>query len=187
MLLDALKNFSWYNEPSNVRFIEEGMLIETNGSSDFWQNSSHGIHKDNGHFFFAVRAGNFNLTLKWRLYNPVASDQCGIMARVDYLNWAKIGFLSTDLQHPSLGSIVTKHGDSDWAASSLAKVPEEIWFRLVRRNGSLIAFYSLDGNGYQQIRLFNLPEMPDTLKIGAYACSPQPHNFECILEEVELS
>ena len=29
MLLDALKDFSWYNEPENVRFQEDGLLVDS--------------------------------------------------------------------------------------------------------------------------------------------------------------
>ena len=187
MLLDALRNFSWYNEPENVRFTEEGMLIETKGNTDFWQNRRHNFHKDDGHFFYISRPGDFNLRVKWRFYAPVASDQCGIMVRADQLNWAKVGFLSPDLTNPQLGSVVTKQGDSDWASSVLDIVPPEISFRLIRRSDSFAAYYSLDGSSFRQARLFSFPDNPPTVKIGAYACSPQAHNFECVLEEISLS
>lgn len=51
MLLDALRDFSWYNEPHNVRFIEEGMIVEVAEQTDFWQSAAHNFHRDNGHFF----------------------------------------------------------------------------------------------------------------------------------------
>ena len=37
MILEKIKNFDWYNEPKNVRFIEEGILVETHPNTDFWQ------------------------------------------------------------------------------------------------------------------------------------------------------
>ncbi len=37
MLLDSLKDFFWLNEPANVRFVEEGMLVETLPETDFWE------------------------------------------------------------------------------------------------------------------------------------------------------
>ena len=39
MILETIKNFDWYNEPQNVRFIEEGLLIEAMPQTDFWQNA----------------------------------------------------------------------------------------------------------------------------------------------------
>ena len=41
MLLDALRDFTWYNEPHNVRFIEEGMIVEVAEQTDFWQSAAH--------------------------------------------------------------------------------------------------------------------------------------------------
>ena len=187
MLLDVLRNFSWYNEPANVRFIEEGMLIETKQNTDLWQNNAHNLHKDDGNFFYVQKQGDFNLTIKWHLYAPVSSDQCGIMVRIDNFNWAKIGFLSTNLQDPQIGSVVTKAGDSDWACVELSEIPSAISLRIIRRGTSFAAFYSLDEKTFKQIRLFSFADTPTEVKIGAYACSPQAHNFECVLEEVSLS
>ena len=41
MLLDSLKDFSWYNEPADVSFGEDGMTVETEQETDFWQSLHH--------------------------------------------------------------------------------------------------------------------------------------------------
>ncbi len=51
MLLDALKDFRWYNEPENVRFQEDGLLVDSLSETDFWANMAHRFNKDDGHFF----------------------------------------------------------------------------------------------------------------------------------------
>lgn len=119
MLLDALRDFTWYNEPHNVRFIEEGMIVEVAEQTDFWQSAAHNFHRDNGHFFYTEKTGDFTLTLKWHSDEPLAFAQCGVMVRLDNLNWAKGGVLSPDLYKPQLGTVVTNAGHSDWAVSPL--------------------------------------------------------------------
>ncbi len=185
MLLDSLKNFSWYNEPQNVRFVEEGMLVETMPQTDFWQTAHHNFFKDDGHFFYAEKEGNFDLTLKWRLGAAVASDQCGLMIRADSRNWAKIGFLSPDLSVPQIGCVVTSRGVSDWSSHHLPVTPSDLWCRVIRRGDDFVFFYSADGEKFCQSRMFHLSNLETVVKAGAYCCSPQNHKFECILENIE--
>lgn len=186
MLLDSLRNFSWYNEPENVRFNEEGMVVTVRGGTDFWQSSHHNFHKDDGHFFYTAVTGDFTLTLKWHADAAAVFSQCGIMLRIDNLNWAKAGILSPNLQRPQIGSIVTNQGYSDWASQALVQYQPQIWYRLRRRNGDFIFYYSLDGEVFQQLRMFHPLNTIGEIKAGAYACSPQQSNFSCILESVEL-
>ena len=51
MILENIKDFNWYNDPQNVRFVNNGMLIETRPRTDFWQNIDSHFQKDNGHLF----------------------------------------------------------------------------------------------------------------------------------------
>lgn len=187
MLLDALRDFTWYNEPHNVRFIEEGMIVEVAEQTDFWQSAAHNFHRDNGHFLYTEKTGDFTLTLKWHSDEPLAFAQCGVMVRLDNLNWAKGGVLSPDLYKPQLGTVVTNAGHSDWAVSPLYDYNADFWYRLRRKNGDFIIFYSVDGQNFQQIRLFRFWKAAETVKVGAYACSPQRAGFRCILENIEFS
>ncbi len=186
MLLDALKDFNWYNEPENVRFNDDGMVINVKNTTDFWQNNAHGVHKDNGHFFFASQAGDFDLTIKWRNLIQVPFSQSGLMLRLDSMNWAKIGFLSADSANPQIGTVVTNSGFADWAVSELSEYPETMVYRARRRQGDVCFYYSLDGISFRQIRLFRFIENPLIIKVGAYACNPGAENFSCVLEGIEL-
>lgn len=138
-------------------------------------------------FFYTEKTGDFTLTLKWHSDEPLAFAQCGVMVRLDNLNWAKGGVLSPDLYKPQLGTVVTNAGHSDWAVSPLYDYNADFWYRLRRKNGDFIIFYSVDGQNFQQIRLFHFLEKADTVKVGAYACSPQRAGFRCILENIEFS
>lgn len=184
MFLDYLKNFQWYNEPANVCFVEDGMLVETEAQTDFWQSSQHHIHKDNGHFFYTSKISDFSITIKWRLNSVATSDQCGLMLRIDEYNWAKISILNPDIQKIQIGCVVAKNGDSDWSAMPIDLLPQNIWFKAIRRAKDFMFFVSLDGKNYNMMRMFAFPQADDVLKVGAYACSPQNHNFKCILEDI---
>lgn len=184
MLLDSLKHYNWYNEPSNVRFVEDGMLVETVPQTDFWQASHHGFNKDNGHFFYTEKQDDFKMWLNWHFSSAVASDQCGLMIRVDNHNWAKIGFLSPDTSVPQIGCIITSNGFSDWSSHNLSANSSDFWFKAVRRGDDFLFFYSVDGVKYHQCRLFHLEKASSVIKAGAYCCSPQNHKFECILQNI---
>lgn len=186
MLLDALKDFEWYNEPENVRFNDFGMVVNTRPKTDFWQSTHHNFHKDSGHFFFSRIDRDFELVVKWSFEKAYKFDQCGIMLRVDERNWFKISIMSEDAEKTKLGSSLTNFGYSDWAVVNLDIPLKEIWYKLKRYNGDYIAYYSLDGIKYVQLRLFHLINDNNELKVGAYACSPQRSDFECVLEVLDL-
>ncbi len=186
MLLDALKDFNWYNEPNNVRFTEQGMSVETKQGTDFWQNAAHHAHKDNGHFFYTSQAGDFELVIKWHNASPIAFAQSGLMLRHDNLNWAKISVLSQGVDKPQIGTVVTNSGYSDWAVNDLSVYQPDIWYKARRRSGDVVFYISMDGRNYKQIRQFRFWENPLIIKVGAYACSPQRDDFSCILESIDL-
>ena len=83
MLLDVLKDFEWLNEPRKLAYSDAGMAISTEAQTDFWQSVQHQVRKDNGHFFFTPRDGNFTLTLQWQFGDYSGFRQCGLMLRLD--------------------------------------------------------------------------------------------------------
>ena len=184
MLLDFLKDFQWYNEPENVRFSEKGMQVLAKGKTDFWQAQHHNFSLDNGHFFYCNKMGDFGFKLKLVISDILG--QSGLMIRINNLNWAKIGIISENKLQPCIGAVVTQRGHSDWSQIKLEAVPEEIWFKVLKKGNDYILFYSLDGEIYTKIRQFYLEnEMPET-KVGAYFCSPLPTSIESYLEAVEF-
>lgn len=187
MLLDALKDFEWYNEPENVRFNDWGMVINTKPKTDFWQSTHHNFKKDNGHFFFTRVSGDFSLVVKWHFDKAYAFDQCGLMMRIDERNWFKASLMSETADKPKLGSSLTNFGYSDWAVLDLQTPVTEIWYKLICRQSDCIAYYSLDGQNYRQLRLFHLVNDGGEAKVGAYTAAPQRSDFECTLEVLDLS
>lgn len=186
MLLENIKNFDWYNEPQNVRFIEEGLLIETRPQTDFWQSADYNFFKDNGHLFAENRDGDFILTVKWHFPLLKDSAQCGLMARSDAKNWIKAGILSPNPYRPQIGVVVASQGASDWSVVNLPDDVKDIWFKLRRRGSDFVVYYSLDGEKFEQIRMLHLSNVLSVIDAGAYVCSPKDESFECILEEIDI-
>ncbi len=186
MLLDVLKDFEWLNEPRRITYSDEGMAIVTEPQTDFWQSVQHQIKKDNGHFFFTPRDGNFTLTTQWFFENCSNFRQCGLMLRLDERNWIKVGLMSTEPNNPQVGTVVTHRGNSDWAVHNIPSLNGNIWFRVRRLKGDYVFFASVDGQNFFQLRLVTFHSESPIIKVGAYACSPQEQTFNCTLKALDL-
>lgn len=187
MLLDALRDFEWLNEPLDVNFDETGMRVLTHDKTDFWQSAHHHFAKDNGHFFYTRREDDFTFVISWKFVSSGQFDQCGVMLRIDEKNWFKASIMYDNPQQPMLGSSVTNCGYSDWAAMEIPHGIEEISFKVKRLKGDYIIYYSLDGLSFKQIRLLHLINDQPEVKIGAYLCSPQREAFEGVLTRIEFN
>lgn len=186
MLLGALQDFEWYNEPQNVTFRDKEMIVSAEKGSDFWQSRHHQYGQDNGHFFFTRRKGDFIFTLKWSFNECLTYNQCGLMLRIDENNWVKASIMYDNPERPMLGTSVTQNGYSDWAAQDIPSNLKEIWFKVKRCNGDYLIYFSLDGESFKQIRITHLINDIEEIKVGAYICSPRNNNFEASLSLLEF-
>ena len=166
MLLENIRDFEWYNDPQNVRFVEEGMLIETKPHTDFWQNVDCSFVKDDGHFFFKQVGGDFVLSVSCSF--PVVKEK------------------APNADVPQIGVVSSNQGASDWSIVDIPSECRKLWLKLRRRGKDFVVWYSLDGNDFKQIRLSHLPKTGDIIDIGAYACSPGNTEFESIFREIEI-
>lgn len=187
MILEKIKNFNWYNEPKNVRFIEAGLLIETFSQTDFWQCLDYNFSKDDGHLFAEECFGDFVLTVKWSFRQLIDSAQCGAMVRYDEHNWIKAGVLTIDPKRLQVGVVVSNNGSCDWSIVNIADKQNYIWIKIRRKGRDFIVYYSCDGECFEQVRILHLPNINELLNIGAYACSPKKDSFECVLEEIYIT
>ncbi len=187
MILENLKNFEWLNEPENVIFANKEMKIVPKLQTDFWQSKHHNFYKDNGHLFFLRIEADFSLTVHWKAENMSNFNQCGIMVRLDDKNWFKSSVMCQNVDSPEIGSCVTLNAHSDWAGVMLSDLPQEIWYKIVRKKDDFMAYYSLDGKKYIRLRQFYMDTTGVELKVGAYVCSPQDKVFEAVLAEINFS
>lgn len=186
MLLTQLLDFEWLNEPKDVNFSEDGLRATAQNGTDFWQNARRGVRKDDGHFFFARKSGNFVMEVKWSFREIKNFEQCGAMLRIDERNWFKISIMTDNPSSPKLGSCVVNNGCMDWVVQDIPAGISEIWFRVKRQNGDYIIFYSLDGKIFRQIRLFSFLNEDVEIKAGAYLANPKDGEFEAVLNKIDF-
>ena len=186
MLLEALRDFEWLNEPENVIFHDKEMRIVAKKGTDFWQSKNHHLHRDNGHFFYAKKSDDFTFTVKWQFGKMYPFHQCGLMVRIDENNWIKASILYDSPECPMIGSSVTQYGYSDWVAQDVPATISEIWFRIKYLQGDCLLYYSLDGKTFRQMRLAHLVNSLPEIKVGAYVCNPTQTEFEAVLSVLEF-
>lgn len=187
MILQHLRNFEWMNEPMGVFFIDEGMKVVAEPETDFFQNERKMINKDNGHFFYAEKDGDFSLILTWKLNERPISAQSGIMVRMDEKNWANCFSIITNDKTYKICSSLTNRGFSDCCFQDINSENCNIWYKLERRGDYFRISFSTDGEKYNLFRNFTFinPNMR-WLKIGAFICNPDTENFEAVLSYIEL-
>ena len=211
MLLDALQKFEWLIEPAEI-YLDTGLKVVSSTKTDFWQSYREDFHKDNGHLFFSSSSGDFELNVKWSFSSISDFSQCGLMIRTDEFNWFKISIMAENSE-VFVGSSVTNFGTSDLAIhsiSSVSSIPtayssstacsisvvnpslsvgniENIWYRLVCKDGGFTAYYSFDGINYQEARRFDLLKEAKTYMAGAYICCPSENKFSALLENIEVT
>lgn len=186
MLLEALQDFEWYNEPENVAFRDEEISVTASPQTDFWQSRNHGYSKDDGHFFFVREEGDFSFAAKWSISEASSYNQCGIMLRADANNWIKAAIIYDNPKRPMIGTSVTQNGYSDWAAQDIPQGITDIWFKIKKEQGDYMVYFSLDGEKYTQMRLAHLLHDLPEVKVGAYICTPSNKEFSAILSQLEL-
>ena len=183
MHFGALENFEWMNEPENVRFEDNSMIVYAKSGTDFWQSVHRGFHKDDGHFFFSRQEGDFIITLKWSFEKLNKFSQCGLMLRVDERNWLKVSLMNESFETDTLVSAVTTNGHSDLVEFSLPHKVNDIWFRLQRTDDDYMLFYSLDGVAFKRLRIFYLQSYEE-VKVGAYIANPGDKEFDAELSNI---
>ena len=187
MLLDSLRDFEWYNEPKDVSFDETGMHVTSFERTDFWQNANAKMSKDNGHFFYTRKNGDFTVKARWNFETDAAFEQCGIMLRFDARNWLKVSMMSEDKRTPKLGTVVVNEGFADLSVVEIPENTQEIWYKIRKIQKDFLVYYSLDGKRFFQIRMFSFVHSHEDIKAGAFICSPLNAPFSATLSEIDFS
>lgn len=186
MLLDALRNFEWLNEPQEFAFNERGLKITARPQTDFWQDKIGGYNKDDGHFFYGYKKGTFELTTRWRCGIPTNFAQCGLMGRINEHIWFKISLFSKNGTNMNICCVVTDNGSSDMSLTPISSVGQEIWFRLKHNNNGVCELlYSQNGITFVAVRRFCLNEDDGGLQNGAFICAPSENHYTAVLMSID--
>jgi regulation of enolase protein 1 (concanavalin A-like superfamily) len=178
--------FYWFNQPKRFK-LGAGLQIFTDEQTDFWQNTHYGFQRDNGHCLLTRCSGDFSLLTQVEFHPREKYDQCGLMIRVDRLNWIKVSTEYEDADRSRLGSVVTNLGYSDWATQDISCDHSEMCYRISKNGNDFLLENSYDGQKWLQLRVTHLHKMTDPLQVGVYACSPIGKDFWCRFNLLSIS
>ena len=183
------EKMKWTREPIISNISDERIEIVTEPHTDLWQRTYYHFHNDNApvlqmetdekYFSFIVKT---NFTDSHHRF-----DQCGIVMYLDSENWLKasIEYENENFQH--LGSVVTNHGYSDWATTSIPANVKTMWYRFSRREDDYRIECSYDGVNFTQMRVCHMWEGNGTIQFGIYACSPEESSFKAVFTDMKIT
>lgn len=173
----------WYNAPANYKVENNTLQIEVEAGTDFWRITHYGFIRDNGHFWYLEKEGNFVATVKITGQYSDLYDQAGLLIRVNEQHWIKTGIeLVGGVQQVS--AVVTR-GFSDWSVAPLKNNPASIWLKLTRQHDYVEIRYSFDNQNFDLLRLAYFPPNVSA-QIGAMAAAPEGKGFAVLFEDFTL-
>ena len=182
----ALSDFFWLNQPSNFSVENDRLTIVTDPETDYWQSTYYGFRNDNGPAFIKEIEGDFSFTVKTEFEAKSQYDQCGIILYQDSENWMKASVEFENQEFARLGSVVTNLGFSDWATTDISPKITVVWYRLSCRGQDFYIESSLDGNLFQQMRMFHIHNQISVARVGVYACSPLKSSFVALFSDFKI-
>ncbi len=164
------EEFTWMN-PGTLTPEENGfplLLLRILIFSEILRRTSSSVKMRRS--FYTEVTGDFVLRATvWHDF-IAAGDACTLMVMDTPTLWAKACFEQTYFGSHTAVSVVT-NGLSDDANGQNIIEQEAITLQYARKGNTFAIHYSLDGEHFYMMRLFNLP-MRETVKVGFVAQSP---------------
>ena len=183
-----LKDLKWTREPERYKIYDNKIEIITKPHTDLWQRTYYHFQNDNApvlqmetdekYFSFVVKT-EFN-------ESNHRFDQCGIVMYLDSENWLKASIEYENNKYQHLGSVVTNHGYSDWATTTIDTSVKSMWYRLSRREDDYCIECSSDGITFNQMRICHMFHGDGKITFGIYACSPEDSSFKAIFTNMQI-
>lgn len=146
-----IQQYFWTRQPKNFSIQSDHVEIITQPYTDLWQRTYYHFRNDSAPILQMQTSRQFfSFIVKTEFDSKHRFDQCGLAMYLNSENWLKasIEYENDDFQH--LGSVVTNHGYSDWATTSIDASIKSMWYRLSRRNDDFRLDCSLDGKNFQR-------------------------------------
>ena len=179
----------WIREPSDYKIGDDYVEITTAPHTDLWQRTYYHFRNDNAPVLqFETEEKYFSFIVKTDFSGSHQRfDQCGIAMYLDSENWLKasVEYENESFQH--LGSVVTNHGYSDWATTSISAEVKTMWYRLSRRQDDYCIECSKDGRTFSQMRICHMYEGSGKISFGIYACSPEDSSFKAVFTDIRIT
>ena len=163
------------------------LTLTTLDGTDFWQRTHYGFSRDDGHALLTSLHKDFQMTVRVRYSYEDQYDQCGLLVRIDALNWIKLSSERESQDSSRLGSVVTNLGYSDWATTDVNGTEADIWYRVECRENDFHLYTSQDGADWHRLRIAHLHSRQRPLNVGIYACSPKKGGFQCQFSDFSLN
>jgi len=179
-------DFKWINPPDKFSLETDRLTLITDPETDFWQRTHYGFQNDNGHAFLMDKEGDFTFVVKTTYEAKNQYDQCGVLLYQDADNWVKASVEYENQHYARLGSVVTNLGYSDWASTDVSSEIQTMWYRLSRNGSDFCMENSLDGEIFQQMRIFHLHQPIQVVRVGVYACSPLESSFKAEFSDFKI-
>lgn len=169
------KSYKWINEPDEVS-LGESLTFQTAPDTDFWRNTHYGFNRMTAHALVTdVASKRFICRATIEMDPSHTYDQAGILLYVNDEHWLKtsVEYIPDGPSH--LGAVVTSFGYSDWSTRDFPNdaIREPLTFELAYTDGDVEVFFEFEGGTREQLRIAHLHDV-STLRIGPYACSPDP-------------
>jgi regulation of enolase protein 1 (concanavalin A-like superfamily) len=178
-----IRAMEWYNEPPGWAVNGETITVQTGAKTDFWRTTHYGFIRDTGHFFYALRQGDFVAEVQVRGAYQDLYDQAGLMVRSDQAHWMKCGI--EFVEGVQQASVVVTREYSDWSVVALEANPPAVWLRVTRRAETVEVHYALAGVPYRMLRMAYLPPT-ETVQVGVMCAAPDGQGFAVAFEGLSI-
>ncbi len=183
-----LSGFEWLNPPPDWQAAGDRLRLRTAGGTDFWQRTHYGFRRDDGHFLFQRRTGDFVAEATVALEPDARYDQAGLMVRLSPGGWLKTSCEFQPDGASQLGAVVTNSGFSDWSYRPVSPFPALVRLRVERHGGDYVLAAGI-GDGPPDVhRVARLLEDDgrSEILVGLYACSPDGRGCTAIFGDVAI-
>lgn len=184
----TFQNPEWTRMPKSFEIRDDSIEIVTAPHTDLWQRTYYHFRNDNAPVLqVKTREKFFSFVVKTQFESKHRFDQCGVVLYLNSDNWLKASIEYENEQFQHLGSVVTNHGYSDWATTSISADIKSMWYRLSRREDDFCIECSEDGTVFSQMRVCHLWEATDEISFGIYACSPEASSFKATFTDFAVT
>jgi regulation of enolase protein 1 (concanavalin A-like superfamily) len=175
----------WINKPEIYSIEENRIMLKPLAKTDFWQVTHYGFSRTDGNCYVTDVEDDVCFTVKVKMSYIAEFDQCGVIVYGNEENFAKLCVENQLHSNNKLGSVVTKSKRSDWATQAFDN-SDIIYYRISKRGINYLFEYSIDGEIFEQMRLFDIPECKK-VSIGVFGASPLGEGFVAEFMEMNFS
>jgi regulation of enolase protein 1 (concanavalin A-like superfamily) len=181
---DLVSRMTWLNPPAAESYSAGTLNVRSKGKTDFWRKTFYGYITDNGHFLNLPVLGDFTFQARVSGSYGALYDQAGLMVRLDEKRWMKCG--SEYFDGKRWASVVFTHDFSDRSTLDDLSQTGAVWWRVARKENSIEAQCSKDGEKFLTIRQGYFPADVQA-KVGVMCAAPEGAGFDAVFDQMALN